>query len=315
MLLDQQGRAQHRSELAQRRHLALLVAFNRLTGGLDPEQVEAGTEPLCRAPSATHQPLRAGLRSHQGEDALADRLRHLGGDPLLSRTERLVQLQGQPLRLDVLGHLAQADLAQRRQVLDPEEVVQRRVDVLAGVDLAGAQTLDQGLGGEVDQHHFVGRAEHRVRHGLPHPHPGQLRHPVVERLEVLDVEGRVNVDPGRQHVSDVLVALAVLESRRVAVGKLVDQRQLRVASQDPRQVHLLDLDLAVGNPAPGDDLQPDGLVAGLLAFVRLQVADRDIAPGLPLGPALLQHAVGLPHPGRHAEEDLVVAAVHARRPP
>ena len=52
----------------------------------------------------------------------------------------------QALGLDLLGHLAQRDLAQRGEVLDPEEVVQRGVDALGGIDLAGAQAVEQRLG-------------------------------------------------------------------------------------------------------------------------------------------------------------------------
>ena len=63
----------------------------------------------------------------------------------------------QPLGLDVLGHLAQRDLAQRGEVLDLEEAVERRLDALAGIDLARPQALDQRLRREVDEHDLVGR--------------------------------------------------------------------------------------------------------------------------------------------------------------
>ena len=48
---------------------------------------------------------------------------------------------------------------------------------------------------------------------------------------MLDVDGRVDVDSGLEDVVDVLVALRVLEARRVGVGKLVDQSQLRRPSK------------------------------------------------------------------------------------
>ena len=73
------------------------------------------------------------------------------------------RLERQPLGLHALGDLAQRDLAQRGEVLELEEAVERRCDPLAGVDLAHPQTLDQRLGREVDQHHLVGRAEHPIR--------------------------------------------------------------------------------------------------------------------------------------------------------
>ena len=128
-------------------------------------------------------------------------------------------------------------------------------------------------------------AEHRVGHRLPHPHPGQLGDLVVERLEVLDVDGREDVDPGREHVGDVFVALLVLEARRVGVGELVDQRQLGRAGEQRRQVHLLDARRrGSATAAARHHLQPARLVAGLLAFVRLQVADHDVAAGRRLRP-------------------------------
>ena len=98
--------------------------------------------------------------------------------------------------------------------------------VSARVDLAGPQALDQGLRGEVDQDHLVGLAEHRVGDRLADPHAGQLGDLVVQRLQVLDVDGREDVDSGREHVGDVLVALRVLDAGSVGVGELVDQGQL-----------------------------------------------------------------------------------------
>ena len=147
---------------------------------------------------------------------------------------------GESLGLDLLGDLAQRDLAQRGEVLDLEEVVQRGLDPLAGVDLAREQPLDQRLRRDVDQHDLVGDADHRVGHGLADADAGQLGDLVVEALQMLDVDGREHVDPRRQHVLDVLVALLVLDSGSVGVRELVDQAQLRRAAQDRRQIHLLE---------------------------------------------------------------------------
>ena len=51
--------------------------------------------------------------------------------PVLARRQRRTQ----PLRLDILGHLAQRDLAQRLEVLDAEEAVQRGRHARGRVDL------------------------------------------------------------------------------------------------------------------------------------------------------------------------------------
>ena len=63
-------------------------------------------------------------------------------------------------RLDLLGDLAQRDLAQRAQVLDPEEVVQRRLERSPRVDLAGPQARQQRLGREVDSTTSSALVEH-----------------------------------------------------------------------------------------------------------------------------------------------------------
>ena len=137
------------------------------------------------------------------------------------------RLAHEPLGLDALGDLAQRDLAQRLEVLDPEEAVERGRHALGLVDLAGPQPLDQRRRRDVDEHDLVGGGEHGVGERLAHAHAGELGDLVVERLEVLDVDGREHVDAGGEHVGDVLVALGVLGARRVRVRELVDQRELR----------------------------------------------------------------------------------------
>ena len=89
----------------------------------------------------------------------------------------------------------------------------------AGYTFPALQPLDQRGRREVDEHDLVGLREHRVRERLAHAHAGQLRHLVVERLEVLDVDGRVDVDAGVQHVGDVLVALARARARARWCGR------------------------------------------------------------------------------------------------
>ena len=186
-------------------------------------------------------------------------------------------------------------------------------DPLPRVDLAGAQPGDQRLGREVDEHDLVGLAEDAVGQRLPHPGPRELGDLVVERLEVLDVDGREDVDAGAEHVLDVLEALRVLRARRVRMGELVDEAELGGAAQDRQAVHLVERDVAIasrggGAPPPGRPPAPRSR-----AGVRLEVADHDVPAGLRLGLALLQHPVGLPDAGGHAQEDLVVTAVAAGR--
>ena len=256
--------------------------------------------------------LRAWLGRDEGQQALADRLLSGGLDEaVLPGAEQLAfgSAGDQAPRFDVLGDLAQGHLAQCAEVLDAEEVVERSLDGAARVDLAAAQPLDERLGTEVDEDDLVGALEHRVGHGLAHARAGQLRHPVVEALEVLDVDGRVDLDSRREQVVDVLVALGMLEARDVRVGQLVDEAQLRKALQHRRQVHLLELAPPVVDRPPRHELEPLGLGDRLRPAVLLEVADDHVAARLGLGLALLEHAVGLADAGRHAEEDLEAAAL------
>ena len=84
------------------------------------------------------------------------------------------------------------------------------------------------------------RSKIGVGHGLAHADARDLRDDVVEALDVLDVEGGVDVDAGGQQLLDVQIALGVAAAGRVGVGELVDQHELRAAREDGVEVHLLE---------------------------------------------------------------------------
>ena len=150
---------------------------------------------------------------------------------------------GVPARLDVLGDLAQRELAQRREVVERGRSSASAASARScRVDLARAQPLLQRLGREVDEHDLVGLVEDPVGERLAHADAGQLEDRVVEALEVLDVDGRDDVDAGVEDLVDVLVALLVAHARRVRVRELVDQRELGRAPDDGVDVHLLELE-------------------------------------------------------------------------
>ena len=119
---------------------------------------------------------------------------------------------------------------------------QRALGLLRHVDPALAQPLQQIVGRQVDQLDLVGLVEHAVGHGLELAHAGDLRHDVAERLEVLHVEGRVDVDAGVEQLLDVLPALRVARRRiaaaDVGVRELIDQQQLRLARERGVEIEL-----------------------------------------------------------------------------
>ena len=212
------------------------------------------------------------------------------------------------LRLHVLGHLAKRHLAQCGEVLDLEEAVERRGDPVRGIHLALAQALNECLWSEVHQDNLVRGREDAIGEGLANAHAGQVGDAVVQALQVLHVDGGIDVHAGVQNVVDVLIALGVLDARGVRVRKLVDEAELGRPLEDRRQVHFLEGAPSIFHLAPGDDLEPLGLRGGLRAPVCLEDSHHNVAAVGLFGLALLEHAVCLADPCRHAEEDLVVAS-------
>ena len=220
-----------------------------------------------------------------------------------------------PVGLQALVHLVrepqQGQLAQRGQVPGAEVVGQRRVDLLRGVDVPVRHPPPQRLRRHVDQLDLVGGADHGVGDGFPLRHAGDLLHHVVERLEVLDVDGGDHVDAGVEQFFDVLPALLVTRPGHVGVRELVDQRDLRVAGQHGVEVHLLEGRPAVGHPLARDDLHAVEQRPGVRAPVRLGEGDHHL--GAAFGPAvtLTQHGEGLADPGGGAQVDAEKARAQA----
>ena len=203
---------------------------------------------------------------------------------------------------DAGGHPPQRHLPQRREIAGTEEVLEGLLRPLRWVDLSLVKPLDQRLGRQVDELD-VGIVENLVGNRLPDLDAGNPGDDVLQAGEVLNVERRDDVDPGVTQQLDVLVALVVRRARSVRVRQLVDQDDLRVASQDRVGIHLLDDHPAIGNLLAGNDFQIADLRFCLRPAMRLDEADDDI---LPLGPqplGLIEHGVGLADPGRGAKKD------------
>ena len=79
----------------------------------------------------------------------------------------------------------------------------------------------------------------------------------------------------------------------VAVGELVDDRDLWSAREDRGQVHLLEMATAVGAGGTGDDLQAVEHRLGARAPVVLREPHHHVRPAGGTAPPLVEHAVGL----------------------
>ena len=194
-------------------------------------------------------------------------------------------------------------------------MLERALGLLGDVDLAFLQALDQVVGRQVDELDGIGAIEDGVGHGLAHAHARDLRHDVVQALDVLDVDGGVDVDAGVQQLLDVQVALGMAAAGDVGVGELVDQDQLRPPLERASMSNSSRMRIDVDRRLAREDLEALQQRLGLLAAVRLDHADDDVHALLQLGARRLQHLVGLADARRRADEDLepAGAALPSRR--
>ena len=131
------------------------------------------------------QPCRARILADADQDALAGRPRP---------RDRIRLHVGQQLLVDPLGGAPERELAQGGQIAGRKIMLQRPLGLFGDVDLALFEPLDQIVRRQIDQLDRVGPVEDRIRHRLAHPHMGDLRDDVVEAFDVLDIDGRIDVD-------------------------------------------------------------------------------------------------------------------------
>ena len=271
---------------------------------VDPDQLGLGPHGHAGGPADEHGAApRAGERDHH---------------PLLGlpRPDDVVALAVVvELLVHPVGDPQQGQLPQRGEVAGAEVVPEGGVDALGRIDVAVGQPPAQGLGGHVDQFDLVGGPHHRVGHRLLLGDPGDLLHHVVERLEVLEIDRRDDVDAGVEELLDVLPAFGVPRTGGVRVGELVDQHQLRLALEQPVEVHLLDGLAAVLDRPSGEDLQVADLSVGVGTAVVLHPADDHVgAPLLPT-PPLVEHGEGLADTRGSTEIEPQLSSCHSRWPP
>ena len=132
---------------------------------------------------------------------------------------------------------------------------------------------------------------------------GDLSNDVVQRLDVLDVDGRHHVDPGVEHLPDILPALRVARAGDVGVGEFVDECPLRRPGDHRLGIELVQFDAAVGDRASRHGFQALRHPCRLGAAMRLDQSDDDILACARQPVPLLQHDEGLAYARRRAEVD------------
>ncbi len=217
---------------------------------------------------------------------------------------------GVEVLVDPVGHPQQGQLPQRGEVSGAEVVRERRVDLVRLVDVAVRHPPPERLWRHVDELHLVGAADDLVGDGLLLPYPGDGLHDIAQRLQVLDVDRRDDVDAGRQQLLHVLPALGVAGAGDVGVGELVDQHHLGAPGQDGVDVHLREGGVPVLQILAPDLLQAVQHHLGARPVVVLH--ERDHAVGAAFDPPvrLGEHRVRLADAGCRTEVDPKFAACH-----
>ena len=213
--------------------------------------------------------------------------------------------------VDLIGQPQQRQLSQRGQVAGPEVVLHRRGGLLGRIDVAVSHPAPQRFRGDVDQFDLVGGADELVGHAFGLCGAGDMADHVVEALQVLDVDGGDHRDARVEEELHVLPAMGVAAARRVRMGEIVDEHDLRPPGQ-----HRVDVEFGI----PGalvldvcrrDDLDARELLGGLAAGVRLDHRGNDIGAALHPAVRLPEHRIGLTHTGSRAQVDAQVCAFSA----
>ncbi|MDQ0622427.1 hypothetical protein QFZ39_001637 [Paraburkholderia graminis] len=213
------------------------------------------------------------------------------------------------MRVDAIGRTSQGKLAQRNQIAFAKEVAHRALGLLREIHLAVAHAIEQFLGGQIDQRDFVGAIEHAVGHGLPHANAGDLPHHVVQTFEVLNVDGRVDVDAGVEQFIHVLPALQMPRALHVRMREFVDEYQLRLAGQRRVEVELAELATAIFDVRERQHVETFEQRRRFATPMRFGDADHHVRTFVATATRRLQHRIRLADARRCAEENLQLAAL------
>src|SRR4029077_5916477 len=122
-----------------------------------------------------------------------------------------------------------------------------------------------------------------------------------------------HVDAGFTQLLDVLPTFLVGRARRVGMGELVNQGDLRTSLENGIEVHLLEHGAAVLDALARDQLEAGEELLGAGSSVSLDVGDGDILAALLSLPTLFEHGERLARARRRSQVDLQPPATPCRR--
>jgi len=157
----------------------------------------------------------------------------------------------QHLLADVLRRETQGEFAQRGQVANAKETVLRRGGAFGQIHFAGREPCAQFVRRQIHQFKFRIR-QSGVRHGLVNRDAGNLTDSLGAAFEVLDVERGENIHARIEQFQHVLVTFRMARFRRIGMGELVNENQLRFTGEGGIKIELAQLDSAIFNYPSGN---------------------------------------------------------------
>ena len=262
-------------------------------------------EAVCEALRIANEPGRTRVVADANEQALARGPR--SGDGMRPH-------MAQKLLIHALSGAAKGEFAKCGEISGREVMLERPLGLLRDVDLSLFQPLNELIGRDVDDLDIVGLVEKGIRHRLAHADAGDLGHDIVQAFDMLDVERRVDIDPGREQVFDIQIALGMSAAGSVGVGQLIDEDNLGMPHEDGVEVHLLKHMPVIVDFDARNDLE--ALEQGLRFRTSMGFDDTDdnVRALGQLRASRHQHFVGFADAGSGAYEYLETAAASILTP-
>ena len=135
---------------------------------------------------------------------------------------------------------------------------------------------------------------------------------VVEAFQMLDVHIGHHIDARIQQDLHVLPSLGAFRTRHIGVRQFIHDADRGPPHLDRGSIHLLQRHAPIIDGLRRDHFQSFGFCDGVLPFVRLEVADNNVLPLSFEMLRFLQHAIGLAHARRVAEQQLQLTSRRTR---
>ena len=107
----------------------------------------------------------------------------------------------------MLCHLSQCEFAKCCEISLSKEIVERLFDLLDRIDLSLPQPRSERVDRNIDIDDLVGALKKAIGNGFANLNTGRSRDHVIERFDVLDIDGRDDRDAVVEQFEDVLVTL------------------------------------------------------------------------------------------------------------